>query len=72
MSTDFNYAIPRAKFKGATPPLRAPDGRIIPTFKKIRRCSKRGTTRRRHIVKVIRDGREYTYHATKGWRVNKA
>lgn len=38
---------------------------------KIRRCTKRGSLNRRHIVDVVRDGYRHTYHATKGWRCVK-
>lgn len=74
LNKKFGYEIPRAKFKPASPPLRAPDGRIVPTWTKIRACprkTKLGERNRRHIVTKVRDGREYTLHATKGWRERK-
>lgn len=39
--------------------------------KKIKRCTKRGTRNRRHIVEIVKDGMIYTYHATKGWWENR-
>jgi hypothetical protein len=70
----FKFEIPRAKFKEASPPLRAPDGRIVPTLTKIRTCPRKttlGQRNRRHIITKTVDGKECIYHATKGWRVRK-
>ena len=70
----FGYEIPRAKYEPASPPLRAPDGRVVPTFTKVRTCPRKtslGERNRRHIVTKVVEGREYFYHATKGWRERK-
>lgn len=38
---------------------------------RIPRCSKPGSRNRRFIVRIVRDGYEHIYHATKGWRSGK-
>lgn len=70
----FGYEIPRAKYKETSPPLRDPKGNIVPTLTKIRSCTRKktlGQRNRRHVITKIEDGREYFYHATKGWRERK-
>ena len=65
----FKYAIPAAKYKPDA--IRATDGTLIPTLKKIRparRLTKLGQTNRRIISVRVENGVEYSYHATKGWR----
>lgn len=41
---------------------------IVPTGTK---CSKRGAVNRRVLARHVEGGREYTLHATKGWRSHK-
>jgi hypothetical protein len=70
----FDYAIPKSTWAPTAPPLRGPDGQIVPTFKKVRTCPRSkslGDRNRRHIKVTVHDGVEYTYHATKGWRARK-
>lgn len=70
----FNYAIPKSKWKPKSPPLRGPDGLIVPTFEKVRTCPRNkslGHRNRRHIKVVVDNGMEHTYHATKGWKARK-
>lgn len=68
----FNYAIPRAVYIDDPVGFRAPDGRLIPRLKRVRRCLKKGVLNRRHILVRVEDGYEYTYHATRGWKKRKA
>lgn len=36
------------------------------------RLTKKGTPYRRILKVITRNGKEYSYHATKGWRVRRA
>lgn len=69
----FKFEIPAAKYKPDA--IRATDGTMIHTLKKIRplrRKTRLGKMNRRHLIVRIEDGKEYTYHATKGWRTRRA
>ncbi len=46
-------------------------GDKIPVYKKVRKALRKGTPKRRLIKTFQKDGYEYTYHSTRGWRKNK-
>lgn len=68
-SDETALTVPKAKFEIFY--LQGPEGPVT-TLRKLRRSGRKGTKNRRIIKIVTEGGYEWSYHATRGWRKNKA
>jgi hypothetical protein len=64
--------LPRAVFVIASYLQHPKKDTKTPVFKKVRKALRKGVANRRVIKTIIIGGYEWRYHATRGWRRNKA